>query len=104
MKYAIFSDVDGTLYDKSYTVHPDTFKDVKTAQDKGIEFIIATGNPYFENMNKLGNKFNSRYIITSNGAGIIDLKTNEYIFKQKITKEDCQKMLSKAVELNLGAD
>lgn len=104
MKQIIFSDVDGTLSTDGKTVAQDIRDDVKKAQDEGIEFIITTGNPYFESMNTLGNSFNSNYIITSNGAGIIDLKKNEYILKAKISKDDCNKMLAKASSLKLGSD
>ncbi len=104
MKYAIFSDVDGTLSTDGKFVAEDIRKDVKKAQDKGIDFIIATGNPYFKAMKEMGESFNSRYIITSNGAGIIDLKKDEYVFKSKMSKEDCQAMLKKAYELKLGSD
>lgn len=104
MKYIIFSDVDGTLSTDGKTVADDTRKDVKHAQAKGIEFVIATGNPFFKSMKELGNSFKSRYIITSNGAGIIDLKKNEYIFKAKLSRDDCQEMIEKAHELSLGSD
>lgn len=97
MKYAIFSDIDGTIYPLENPVidniHPQTFKDIIEAQKLGIEFIFATGNGYFENVRKLGKEFNCRYIITSNGATIWDLLNQKIIYNKKISQKMAQEIL-----------
>lgn len=104
MKYAIFSDIDGTIYSHSQEFHKDTKKDIKMAQDKGIEFILATGNPYFSQTRWLSKELDVDYYIGSNGAVTIDVKKDKIIHTSKIGKEDANKILQVANSLELSAD
>lgn len=98
MKNIIFSDVDGTLYDRKHIIDPLTIKDIKRAQELDVEFIIATGNGFFTNMKEVATKLNVQYVITSNGASIYDMKANEYIRKSMVPASIINKILKYAKE------
>ncbi len=98
----IFSDIDGTLYTSDFNhkkdIHPQTTKDIKFAQDKGVEFVLTTGNAYLQYMQELAKSLNTKYSINSNGASIYDLVKGEYIFKSMIPPEKANKILQHAIE------
>ena len=104
MKYAIYSDVDGTIYSHEQKFHKDTKAMIKKAQDKGVEFIMCTGNPYFENMQNLAKELNVNYFVGSNGAIIIDVKKNEQIHINAMTQKESQMILDIMNEMKIGAD
>lgn len=94
MKYIIFSDIDGTIYPSTKVIHHENITEINRAQDEGIEFIICTGNGYFNSVANLSEKLNARYAITSNGASIFDREINDYIFKATIEKGTINEMLN----------
>ncbi|RMA79106.1 hypothetical protein JN00_0157 [Metamycoplasma subdolum] len=83
-KPIIFSDIDGTLYTRTFHVMDETLKDIEFAIKNGADFNLCTGNPFEERMQKLIQKVPSRYFIGSSGAQVIDLKTKETIYKKAI--------------------
>ena len=100
-KYAIFSDIDGTIITSEY-------KNIKKNNEslaklnENISFVFCTGNAaFFTKMTTLSKELNVRYAITSNGASIYDYKESKYLFKSKMDKNDSQKLLDKANELNM---
>lgn len=103
MKYVIFSDVDGTIYDRSKEVLLETKKAIKHAIGLGVEFVIATGNGPFENMKMLANQLGARYLISSNGAIILDLRTGRELFKSLIGKRTLQKVVDLGLKHNTAA-
>ena len=103
-QYAIFSDVDGTIYSDKQVYHPKVKDSIREAQEKGIEFIICTGNPYFDNMQKMSKDLNVDYFIGANGAYIFDVKNNKEIKVNTIPKEMAQKILDIITKHGLGAD
>ena len=42
----IVSDVDGTLLSHGY-INPKCIESIKKAQDKGVEFVVASGRDYY---------------------------------------------------------
>ena len=104
MKYAIFSDIDGTIYSHKQTFHPKTKEDIQAAKDKGIEFILCTGNPFFKQMRWIAKELDVDYFIGSNGATIRNARTGEIIFTNQIDKESAQKILDIGEEIGIGAD
>ncbi len=98
MKNIIFSDVDGTIYGRDHKLNPQTIKDINFAQGLDVEFVIATGNGFFENMDALADKLNTRYVITSNGASIYDRDIKDFIFKSKLEISKANELLKFANE------
>ena len=103
-KYAIFSDVDGTIYTREKEIHSNLIEKILKAQKKGIEFIFCTGNPYMKNMKDLSKKFNINYFIGSNGAVIIDVKNNKFISSKKISKDLAQNILDIALKYDCSSN
>lgn len=104
MKHIIFSDIDGTIYPRSKEIHPENITEIKKAQDEGIEFVICTGNGYFENVANLTTRLNARYAITSNGASIFDRELNDFIFKAMIDKDIANEILKFSIENKTGSN
>ncbi|WLP85795.1 HAD family hydrolase [Mycoplasma seminis] len=72
-KWAIFSDVDGTIYpfpDKQLS-EVNRAK-VRELAEKNIPFVINTGNPPLAKIQRLADELNVRYLCCSNGAMIYD--------------------------------
>ena len=99
-KFAIFSDIDGTIYPYSQTIHPDTFVNVKEAQSKKIKFVIATGNPFLKQVQWLSKELNADVAISSNGAYAYDLKANKEVFAKMLNKEVANELFKLSLELN----
>lgn len=99
-KIIIFSDVDGTLYDKNFIPREDTIRDISFALSLGGKFVIATGNPPFERHQELAKKVGSRYLITSNGATIFDNQEKKYIFSNEFDLNLQQKIIDLSLKYN----
>ncbi|MCK5867041.1 MAG: Cof-type HAD-IIB family hydrolase [Mycoplasmataceae bacterium] len=105
MKYAIFTDVDGTVYPRE-NMQPkeETIENIKQAQKKKIEVIICTGNPYMKKMKVLVKQMGVNYFIGSNGSFIKDIKNDEVIYNSTMSIKDAQKVLDIALELKIWAN
>lgn len=103
-QYAIYSDVDGTIYSHNQTYHPETKEAIRYAQKKHVEFIMCTGNPFFENMKNMSKELEVDYFIGSNGAIIFDVKNEEVIKLNTMTQKESQDILDVMNELEIGAD
>lgn len=104
MNAIIFSDVDGTLYDKNQIILDETKKDIKYAQKLGLDFVIVTGNPFFKKMKDIAEELNVRYIATSNGAQIFDCVSKVNLLNKKIPSNLANQLLEKALELQLASN
>ena len=76
-------DLDGTLFNSKGEITEKTKKEIKRITDAGIHVVISTGRPYngvpFDQITDTG----IDYAITTNGAAIYRISTNECIY------EDC---------------
>ncbi|MFV8470250.1 HAD family hydrolase [Mycoplasma sp. AA7A] len=71
--WAIFSDVDGTIYPFPHKQLSEVNKaKVRELADKNIPFVINTGNPPLEKIQRLADTLHARYLCCSNGAMIYD--------------------------------
>lgn len=92
MKYKmIVTDLDDTLLTSNGTISEENKQAIIRAQESGIKFVLASGRPTFA-MKHLAkelqlDKFGS-YIITYNGAMIVDCKGFNEIFTQNLLQED----------------
>ncbi|MBU8772483.1 HAD family hydrolase [Cytobacillus oceanisediminis] len=66
----IASDMDGTLLTATQKITPENIEAIKTAQEKGVEVVIATGRSYFEASFVLDEAGISCPIICANGAEV----------------------------------
>ena len=74
-------DLDGTLFNSNGKITEKTREEIKRITDKGVHVVISTGRPYngvpFEQIKGLG----IDYAITTNGAAIYQISTNECIYE-----------------------
>lgn len=75
-------DLDGTLFDDQKQISPRTLAALRAALDRGVAVIPATGRtldgvpPEFLNLPGV------RYVLTSNGASVIDRQTGQRLVEQ----------------------
>ncbi|TCG11667.1 Cof-type HAD-IIB family hydrolase [Mycoplasma todarodis] len=100
----IFSDIDGTIYGPEHKIHPGLKPAIKEAKKASVMFNIATGNGAFKAIKELANDLGAKYLINSNGAGIVDLVADEYIHKNMLSQEMTNKALQLANELEVHAN
>lgn len=105
MKYAIYSDVDGTIYghqgDKF--IHPHNIEAIEKARRLGVEFVIATGNGPFEVMKTLCARLGASYLVSSNGSAIYDFNKQDFIFTSHIPAEKVKTLIEVAMQLDVFA-
>ncbi len=90
----IISDLDGTLVDSNKNISSFTKKVIDQIQEKGIEFVIATGRSY-KGAKKIADILNLKTeIICNNGASIYDAHGN-LIFQKLIDKKVARNIYEK---------
>ncbi|WP_027108270.1 Cof-type HAD-IIB family hydrolase [Lacticigenium naphthae] len=82
----IASDMDGTLLDEQRKLSPITIEAVKIAQQKGIQFVVATGRAYSQAKYVLDQAGISCPLITLNGAQLFN-EEGELQFSHPIDKQ-----------------
>lgn len=92
MKYKmIVTDLDDTLLTSNGTISEENKQAIIKAQESGIKFVLASGRPTFAMKHLVKelqlDKFGS-YIITYNGAMIVDCKDFNEIFTHNLLQED----------------
>lgn len=100
----IFIDLDGTLLNDKKEISEENIKWLNRAyKEKGITTIITTGRQ-LGFVKELYDRYNCSfgdYVIASNGAIIKNIKTNEYINKEVISKEEVKKLRKISINNNL---
>lgn len=75
-KYKAYcTDLDGTLFDNEGKLSEENEKAIESLVKKGVLFVPATGRTINELPESIKDNKNIRYIIYSNGAGVIDKQT-----------------------------
>lgn len=93
IKMAVF-DMDGTLLNKDNVISIQNLAALKYLRDNNVLVIIATGRPeqllkpYFHILGK------DNYYIMYNGSVVKNIKQNDYIVKDIITKEEVLEILN----------
>ena len=98
-------DIDGTLTNTEKNITEDTLQAIRNIQDRGHKVVLASGRPtpgirpiaeQLE-MSKYGG-----YILSFNGAKIIDCKTNETIYQKVLPHELIPAIYNAALEFKTG--
>ena len=91
MKYKLLVlDVDGTLLNNAKEVSPHNIAAVRKAQQMGIQIVMASGRPTSGNLpiaNKLELNHYGGYVISYNGAQIINMQTGDVIFEKRLEND-----------------
>lgn len=100
MYKAIFIDIDGTLRDNNRNISERNIQAIRRVTEKGILVILCSARPkkYTEDISI--NCYASEYIITSNGAGIYNYKTNEILYLNVMDKQSCIELYKIAETVN----
>jgi len=98
-------DIDGTLTNSQKEVSPQTLDAILKAQERGHTVVLASGRPTpgiiaIANHLKLS-QYNG-YILSYNGAKIINCKTNEIIYQKVLPREIIPKLYTAAIENSVG--
>lgn len=80
-------DLDGTLLNNKKEISNTNLSVLNKALEKGIYIVPATGRPRSGIPKELTDNHKISYTICSNGASIINIKTNEVIYYCELTKE-----------------
>lgn len=90
----IATDVDGTLVaDNHLTIPEVNVEAFAMAKNKGIITVISTGRPYSLAKRESDTLKGVDYMIVSNGAAIVDMKTNEVIYSCYLPFETLEKIV-----------
>ena len=98
---AIFLDMDGTLLNSEKEVSDYSIKVLKEIKQKGIEIILISGrcNKSIEHIvkNRINNKNEIiRYIISTDGTMIKDLKENKIIYQSSLDEKMVKELIYKS--------
>ncbi len=80
-------DLDGTALDHNKDFTPRLRKAFRDAADKGIHIVIATGRAVCSLPDAIFDVPEIRYVISSNGARIIDIVDDKTIFENNISEK-----------------
>lgn len=82
-----FSDLDGTLLNSSNKFNEKDIFALKFLKKMNFFRVIATGRHIFSSKKVLKNNFPIDFLIFSTGAGILNWKTDEIIYKTSLSKQ-----------------
>ena len=89
----VATDLDGTLLLQNKHISKRTYDVLKKANENGVHVVIATGRSFSALPESIFKIDGMRYVVTSNGANIIDLKDNEVIYKNCIDAAQIPKII-----------
>ncbi len=90
----VATDLDGTLLLQNKHISKRTYDVLKKANENGVHVVIATGRSFSALPESIFKIDGMRYVVTSNGANIIDLKDNEVIYKNCIDVAQIPKIIN----------
>lgn len=93
---AIILDIDGTLLNDEKEITAKTKQALIDAQKQGIKVILASGRPTTgmkKHVEELQMDKYEGFIVSFNGACVVDCKTDEILFNQAISVEDSKAIL-----------
>lgn len=104
-KKILILDIDGTLTNSKKEITPKTLETLLEAQERGIVIALASGRPTY-GMKRVSDllqleKFGG-YILSFNGARIMNAKTQEVVYQQKFPMEYIKPLYDYAVEHDMG--
>ncbi len=96
----VATDVDGTLFRSDRTVSNTDLDTLRNLHEQGICTVLATGRSIWSFTNLAGDDFPVDYLVFSCGAGIMDWKNKEVIFKTGIDAHGIEKIKEYLNKLN----
>ena len=87
-------DLDGTLFNDRKEITPRTRRALVTALSEGVTVLVATGRPWMGVPEELRNFPGMEYALTSNGARIIETRTERVLEEHLLSAEEAGKALA----------
>lgn len=84
-------DLDGTTLNKEGVISEENRTALEQAAERGVNVVIATGRPYSALPKDVFDIDSIRYVLTSNGARITDLKTGKNIYENCMARVTAEK-------------
>lgn len=94
-------DMDGTCLDSKSVMSDDTLAALKKANENNVTVVPTTGRNVTCLPSKIKNEDFYRYIISSNGALVVDRETDSIIFKSFISTDIACEILKKCRRHNI---
>ena len=98
-------DIDGTLTTSEKTISKETLAAIRNIQKRGHKVVLASGRPtpgIWPIANELELSTYDGYILSFNGARIIDCATNQIIFQKTVPHDLLPEIYEAAMEYNVG--
>lgn len=98
-------DLDGTLSNSKKEITPATREELIKLAKKGVVLVLASGRPtagLFAQADIFEFKTYGGYILSYNGARVLDYKTNEVIYQQTLTIDQAHEMYRRAKQFGLS--
>ena len=106
MKYKLIAlDLDGTLKNSENKITDETRKTLIKAQQLGATIVLASGRPtpgLRHEAAALELEKYEGYLLSFNGAKVMDAKTRQTMFEQRLTVEQAKKAYDEAKKHNLA--
>lgn len=97
----IATDLDGTFLTDDKHISQNNMKALKAAVEKGVLFVPATGRGLFTMPESVMELDCFRYIITSNGAAIEDMKDKRTIYKKQLDSDLTRDIIKYGLDLGI---
>lgn len=91
-------DLDGTLLRNDKTISEETKKAVKSAFERGITVVPVTGRPLCGIPQFILDMPEIRYVISTNGARITDIKADKTVYESPLSKEKTAQLIEYATD------
>ncbi len=106
MKYKLIAlDLDGTLKNSKNKITEKTKKALIQAQKLGVKIILASGRPTAglrHEAEELELEKYGGFLLSFNGASVIDVKTKKVIYEQTLTIDQAKRAYDRAKEFQLA--
>ena len=86
-------DLDGTLLNSEKKISDHSRKVLTKAMEQGCEVVVSSGRPISAIPKELIEFPGMRYMVTANGARIVDLKENKTLYEHLIPVATAAKVL-----------
>lgn len=91
-------DLDGTLLRNDKTISEETKKAVKSAFERGITVVPVTGRPLCGIPQFILDMPEIRYVISTNGARITDIKADKTVYESPLSEEKTAQLIEYATD------
>lgn len=98
-------DIDGTLTNSKKEISTNTLEAIRKIQERGHKVVLASGRPtpgIVQLAKQLSLSEYNGYILSYNGAKIINCNTNEVIYQKTLPKEMIKDLYEAAIQNNVG--